>query len=73
MSKRLILFHRITLLFFIFSFGLYFVNDALLKKKIPTDLIGYLVFLSLGLYVGFHVCQDEVKRMANGKGNPKNN
>jgi hypothetical protein len=49
------------------------VNDALLKKKIPTDLIGYLVFLSLGLYVGFHVCQDEVKRIANGKGNPKNN
>jgi hypothetical protein len=63
MSKRLIIFHRVALVFFLFSLGLYIVNDAFLKKKIPLELIGYMVFLSLGIYVGFHLCLDEVKRM----------
>ena len=67
MNNRFRLYHRIALCLFIFSFGLYILNDTLLKKKIPIELIGYLVFLSLGLYVGFHVCLDEVKRMSNKK------
>jgi hypothetical protein len=65
-------YHRIGLVLCIFSLGLYIINDALLKSKMPTDLIGYLVFLSLGLYVGFHACLQEMKRLTNDKKRDEN-
>jgi len=61
------LFHKVALFLFLFSIGLFILNGTFLKKKIPIELVGYLVFLSLGLYVGFHFCLDEVKRMMNRK------
>jgi hypothetical protein len=63
MYKRINIIHRLALGFLGFSLGLYIVNDAFLKKKIPLEIIGYLVFLSLGFYVGFHVCLGEIKRI----------
>jgi len=63
MYKRINSIHRLSVGFFLFSIALYIVNDAFLKKKIPLDVVGYLVFLSLGFYVGFHVCLSEIKRM----------
>jgi hypothetical protein len=63
MYKRINILHRIFLSFFIFSLGLYVVNDSILRKWIPIEIVGYIVFLSLGIYVGFHVCLDELKRM----------
>jgi hypothetical protein len=63
MYKRINIIHRLAVGFFLFSIGLYIVNDAFLKNKIPLDIIGYLTFLSLGFYAGFHVCLDEIKRV----------
>jgi hypothetical protein len=63
MYKRINTIHRLALGFLTFSLGLYIVNDLFLKKKIPLDIIGYLVFSSLAFYAGFHVCLAEVKRM----------
>ncbi len=63
MYKRITIIHRIALCFFLFSLALDVVNDAFLKNKMPREIIGYLIFLTLGFYVGFHICLDEVKRM----------
>jgi len=63
MPNRYFIFHRIFLFFFGFNIVFYIVNDAFLKK-IPLEIVGYSFFLSLGLYVGFHVCLGEVKRRA---------
>jgi hypothetical protein len=68
MSKRIFIIHRVALVFFLSSLGLSVVNEALWKSKIPSDIVGYLVFASLGFYLGFHICLDEVKRMQK-KGN----
>ena len=67
MSKRIFLFHRIAAVFFLFSLGLCVITGSFLKSRIPIEIVGYLVFLSLGLYVGFQVCLGEIKRMINSK------
>jgi hypothetical protein len=63
MYKRINILHRIFLSFFLLSLGVFIVNDSILKKRIPIEIVGYIFFLSLGIYVGFHVCLDELKRM----------
>ena len=63
MNKRLTIYHRVSLFFFLFSIGLYIINDAFLKCKVHVEVVGYLLFLSLGIYIGFHVCLDEMKRL----------
>jgi hypothetical protein len=67
MSKRIFLFHRIAAVFFLFSLGFCVITGSFLKSRIPIEIVGYLVFLSLGLYVGFQVCLGEIKRMINRK------
>ncbi len=62
MSKRLSILHKVALSVFLFRLGLYFLNETFLKIKIPGQLIGYLIFLSLGFYVGFHLCLSELRR-----------
>lgn len=62
MYKRINIIHGLALGYLGFSLGLYIVNDVFLKK-IPLEIIGYLVFSSIGFYAGFHICLDEVKRV----------
>lgn len=62
MHKRINIIRKLASAFFMFSLGLYIVNDALLKKRIPLEIIGYVVFLSVGFYIGFHLALSEVER-----------
>lgn len=59
---RIVIIHRWALAFLCSSLGLYLINDGFLHKKIPLEIIGYILFLSIGFYVGFHVCLSEIKR-----------
>lgn len=38
------------------------INKELLQSKIPSEIIGYLFWLSLGLYLGFILCKHEYMR-----------
>jgi hypothetical protein len=60
MSQRIFILHKIAAILFLASLGLYIINESFLNSRIPIEIIGYLVFLSLGLYVGFHVCLGEI-------------
>ena len=62
MHKRIIIIHRLAEISFSSSIALYLINDTLLKKKIPLEIVGYILFLNLGFYVGFHLALREVER-----------
>lgn len=51
--------------FFIISIILDVVNNRLLNSFIPTEIVGYLFWLSLGLYLGFKLCKYEFTRVWN--------
>ena len=72
MWNRINLYHKIFLFFFLFCLLITFFNEVFLKTMIPKEILGYLVFLSLGNYIGFHLCLSEFKRIKklNAKGCP---
>jgi hypothetical protein len=73
MWTRLNRFHRIFLSFFLFCILIFIVNNVFLKNKIPKDLLGYFLFFSLGIYIGFNVCLSEFKRITKIKNNNRSN
>ncbi len=62
MIKRLSLYSKISSFIFAASIGLHMVNDIFLKKKVPGEIIGYVFWFSLGLFIGVNCCIDVVKR-----------
>ena len=61
-NRRLRVYQKIITYFFIFNIIFYIINDAFFRNAIPLEIIGYMFFLSLGIYIGFHVCIHEIKR-----------
>ncbi len=51
--------------FFMLNIFLDVVNKKLLNSIIPVEIIGYLFWLSLGLFLGFRWCKYEFTRVWN--------
>lgn len=51
------LFNKVVSVFLILNIVLKIINDKLLNQSIPEDIIGYLFWLSLGIYLGFQLCK----------------
>ena len=45
--------------FFMLNIFLDVINKKLLGSAIPTEIVSYLFWLSLGLYLGFRLCKYE--------------
>lgn len=60
--KRFSSFERAIQVFFMINLVLDIVNKNFLKSAIPIEIIGYLFWLSLGLYLGFKLCKNEYNR-----------
>ena len=63
--KRFNFYEKGLAIFLIFNIIFYVVNEDFLKYIIPKDISGYLFWISLGLYLGFRLCQYEYKRVWN--------
>jgi hypothetical protein len=50
-------------LFFIFNIVFDVVNEKLLYSIVPSEILTYFFWLSLGLYLGFRLCKYEFKRI----------
>ena len=62
MVKRLSLYSKISIYFFASSIAFYVFNEAILKYKVPLEIVGYLIFFSLGLFIGTQCCIDVIRR-----------
>lgn len=49
-------------IFFMANIILDLINKKFLKLIIPPEIVGYLFWLSLGLYFGFRLCKYEYNR-----------
>jgi len=61
--KRFNIYEKSLAAFFIINILLKIINDKLLNFIIPEQIISYLFWLSLGLYLGFKLCKYESKRV----------
>ena len=57
--KRFIYLDKGLTLFFMINLFLDILNKNLLNSLIPFEIIGYLFWLSLGLFLGFKLCKYE--------------
>jgi hypothetical protein len=62
MYKRLIIYQKISIYFFVANMGFYILNDSVLKKTVPIEVVGYSLFLSLGFFVGVNICIDALRK-----------
>ena len=60
--KRFSYFDKGLAAFFMVNLFLDVINKKLLGSVIPTEIVGYLFWLSLGLYLGFRLCRYEYSR-----------
>lgn len=51
------LFNKILAAFFMLNIVLDIINEKILASSIPVEIVGYLFWLSLGLYLGFELCK----------------
>lgn len=51
------LFNKILAAFFMLNIVLDIINEKILGSSIPVEIVGYLFWLSLGLYLGFELCK----------------
>lgn len=63
--KRFNFYEKFFAAFFIINLFLDVLNRKLLNSSIPSEIVGYLFWLSLGLYLGFQLCKYEYKRVWN--------
>lgn len=63
MWKRLKIYQWIIMANFAFNLVFYTLNEDFLNYIVPKDIAGYLFWLSLGLYLGFIICKNEIKRV----------
>ena len=61
--KRLSYYDKVLAMFFMINIFLDIINKKVLNSVIPNEIIGYLFWISLGLYLGFQICKYEFKRV----------
>ena len=61
MVTRFTLYSQISIYFFALSVAFYLFNDAVLKYKVPLEIVGYLIFFSLGIFIGTQCCIDVIR------------
>lgn len=57
--KRFAFYEKGVTIFFILNLFFDLINKKLLDYRIPSDIVGYLFWLSLGLFLGFRLCKFE--------------
>jgi len=60
--KRFSYFEKGIAIFFMINLALDAINKKILNSAIPIEIIGYLFWLSLGLFLGFALCKNEYSR-----------
>ncbi len=60
--KRFSFYDKLLALFLMINIFLDVINTELLNSAIPSEIVGYLFWLSLGLYLGFSLCKYEYSR-----------
>jgi len=60
--KRFTLFDKGLAVFFMINLFLDVINKRVLNSAIPSEIVGYLFWLSLGLFLGFKLCKYEYSR-----------
>jgi len=61
--KRFNTYEKSLAAFFVINIFLDVINKYILKSIIPKEIIGYLFWLSMGLYLGFRLCKYEYLRV----------
>jgi hypothetical protein len=57
--KRFSYFDKGLTVFFMINLFLDILNKKTLNSEIPSEIVGYLFWLSLGLFLGFKLCKYE--------------
>ncbi|RCH54764.1 hypothetical protein DJ568_09765 [Mucilaginibacter hurinus] len=60
--KRFSLYDKGITIFFMINLFLDVINQKVLHSSIPSEIVGYLFWLSLGLVLGFKLCKYEYSR-----------
>ena len=60
--RRFDFFQKGLSIFFMINLFLDVINEKLLNSMIPDDILGYLFWFSLGLFLGFALCKHEYSR-----------
>jgi hypothetical protein len=60
--KRFSYFDKGLTVFFMINLFLDILNKNILNSVIPIEIVGYLFWLSLGLFLGFKLCKYEYSR-----------
>ncbi len=58
-AKRFVKYKRATRVFLCIGFFADFINKKLLHSMVPNEIPSYIFWLSLGLYLGFLLCEHE--------------
>ena len=61
--SRFNIYEKCFAIFFMLNIFLDVLNKMLLSSAIPSEVVGYSFWLSLGLYLGFRLCKYEYGRM----------
>lgn len=61
--KRFNVFQQSLAAFFILCLFLDIINSKILNSAISNEIIGYLFWLSLGMFLGFKLCKNEYSRI----------
>ena len=61
--KQFIIYQRVILIFFAISLIFDIINKDFLDTWAPQEIIDYMFWLSLGLYIGFLLCRYEIKKI----------
>lgn len=59
--KRFSVIENILMVFFSINILLNSINNYLFNKAIPVEIVHYLFWLSLGLFIGFKLCKYEIR------------
>lgn len=60
--KMFSIYDKLIASFFILNLFLDVINEKILDSFIPNEIVGYLFWLSLGLFLGFQLCKFEYKK-----------
>jgi len=60
--KRFSFYDKGLVVFFMINLFLDVINKKILYSTIPSEIVGYLFWLSLGLFLGFKLCKYEYSR-----------
>ncbi len=68
--KRFKLYEILVHSFFVVCCLFFTLNDIAFNYLIPNEIAGYFIWLSLGIMLGFILCQYEINRVLNKKNSP---